>query len=80
MMMMNFEVTLKYDKNNAYVTWRPLDIYGNVSQFLDGRMFHTEVAEKIKTHALKKKQKTKQNKISLFHRAFFNSIMDKTLT
>jgi hypothetical protein len=45
---------INLDKNNGYVTWRPMCVCMIVSRLipLRMRMFHTKVVEKIKTHIL----------------------------
>ena len=47
------QVSLKSDKKNGYLTWRPLYILSYLAQFiLEWEMFQAEVVEKIKTHTL----------------------------
>jgi hypothetical protein len=45
------QALLKSDKNNGYFIWRPMYIYGSISQFFsECEMFQTKVVEKMKTH------------------------------
>jgi hypothetical protein len=48
------QVSLKYDKNNGYLTWRPMYICNKyLAQFFSGwEIFQTNVVEKIKTRIL----------------------------
>jgi hypothetical protein len=44
------QVSLKYDKNNVFFTWRPMYIYDYLAQFfLEWEKFQTKFVEKIKT-------------------------------
>jgi hypothetical protein len=47
------QVSLKFEKNNGYVTWRSIYIFDYLPlSFLEWEMFRTKVVEKIKTHVL----------------------------
>ena len=47
------QVSLKSDRNNGYLTWRPIHFWSYLTHFsLEWEMFQTKVAEKIKTRIL----------------------------
>jgi len=47
------QVLLKFEKNNEYVTWRPIYVFDHLPlSFLEWEMFRTKFVEKIKTHIL----------------------------
>jgi hypothetical protein len=49
---MKMQVTLKSDKKNVYITWRPVYTFDHIliTSLREREMFQTKVVEEIKMH------------------------------